>query len=495
MIKVCRSRFPESQGQSAAALLAQARRQLLLGEELRAKGYWLEKSYIAFSKVGILIRLAHARAVVSNDERTRKETMEFTKLYSTGVIIATKSLDADRPFFRYLGRIHTHYTPSYPRPPYPPPVRYWDASDISGQIRTGLKNIGKTGYMNATLQCLLASIPVVTIFTQMRLLTRQNAFRTMGMRGRLAGAFARLIAEYVWADTRTLSPTDFRTTVLCLYPNYKAGNQYDSQEFLSFLLDVVHQDMNRRAFNPILSSTKREEDERLESLSINLASEQQWQFWKTKNDSMITDYFHGQLMDRIECLTCHNTSRIFNAFSLLHVPIPDSTPKKILIQECLNALFTPEILEQQDGWNCPCCRKKQRAKRQLALFRLPPILIIHLNRFVKRDQLSKRVLNLVDFPLKELDLTSFMPSKMESEGAGLEHVDMDDPRIQVPPYKYDLCGVTNHDGNLTSGHYTAWVHCLDKWLLCDDEVIREGNSSQVVGREAYVLFYKRTKSD
>lgn len=28
----------------------------------------------------------------------------------------------------------------------------------------------------------------------------------------------------------------------------------------------------------------------------------------------------------------------------------------------------------------------------------------------------------------------------------------DDPRIQVGPYKYELYGVTNHYGNLSSGH-------------------------------------------
>lgn len=33
---------------------------------------------------------------------------------------------------------------------------------------------------------------------------------------------------------------------------------------------------------------------------------------------------------------------------------------------------------------------------------------------------------------------------------------LDDPRTQLPPYKYDLYAVTNHTGSLTGGHYTAY---------------------------------------
>lgn len=31
-------------------------------------------------------------------------------------------------------------------------------------------------------------------------------------------------------------------------------------------------------------------------------------------------------------------------------------------------------------------------------------------------------------------------------------INLDDPRTQVPPYRYDLYAVTNHFGTLSSGH-------------------------------------------
>lgn len=65
---------------------------------------------------------------------------------------------------------------------------------------------------------------------------------------------------------------------------------------------------------------------------------------------------------------------------------------------------------------------------------------------------------MVDFPLKGLDLTNYLPALLppniaKVEGYGQEEVNpTTDPRAQVPPYKYDLYGVTNHFGNLSSGH-------------------------------------------
>lgn len=64
---------------------------------------------------------------------------------------------------------------------------------------------------------------------------------------------------------------------------------------------------------------------------------------------------------------------------------------------------------------------------------------------------------MVDFPLKDLDLTNYMPSllppSMDVQGlAGQRAYGEDDPRRQTPPFKYELYGVVNHFGSLTSGH-------------------------------------------
>lgn len=75
--------------------------------------------------------------------------------------------------------------------------------------------------------------------------------------------------------------------------------------------------------------------------------------------------------------------------------------------------------------------------------------------------------------MKGLDLTGFMPKSVgggtgggvngTTNGPSVEHVNTDDPRAQIPPYKYDLYAVTNHYGNLSSGHCTFFFFFF--WLF------------------------------
>lgn len=51
-------------------------------------------------------------------------------------------------------------------------------------------------------------------------------------------------------------------------------------------------------------------------------------------------------------------------------------------------------------------------------------------------------------------MTNYMPPPLPpgSEGKSMTPISLDDPRSQVPPYRYDLYAVTNHFGTLSSGH-------------------------------------------
>jgi hypothetical protein len=53
----------------------------------------------------------------------------------------------------------------------------------------------------------------------------------------------------------------------------------------------------------------------------------------------------------------------------------------------------------------------------------------------------------VIFPMQGLDLTRYVPYRAKRGGE-----DMDDPRTQIGPFRYDLYGVSNHIGTLSSGH-------------------------------------------
>lgn len=80
------------------------------------------------------------------------------------------------------------------------------------------------------------------------------------------------------------------------------------------------------------------------------------------------------------------------------------------------------------------------------------MLLIHLKRFSVKGHFTDKMETFVDFPLKNLDLTNYMPPPLPPGINGGPRISTEDPRTQLPPYKYDLYAVTNHFGTLSSGH-------------------------------------------
>lgn len=92
---------------------------------------------------------------------------------------------------------------------------------------------------------------------------------------------------------------------ICSYAQQFAGSeQHDSQEFLSWLLDALHEDLNRVISKSTYEVTPEREAE-LEKLPQQIASEQEWRIYRMRNDSIVVDFFQGQFRNRMECMTCH----------------------------------------------------------------------------------------------------------------------------------------------------------------------------------------------
>lgn len=97
---------------------------------------------------------------------------------------------------------------------------------------------------------------------------------------------------------------------VCTYAKQFAGSeQHDSQEFLSFLLDGLHEDLNRVLNKPSHAVTPEREAE-LETLQQQVASEQEWAIYRMRNDSIVVDFFQGQFRNRMECMTCRKVGVI-----------------------------------------------------------------------------------------------------------------------------------------------------------------------------------------
>ncbi|KAG5725039.1 Ubiquitin carboxyl-terminal hydrolase 4 [Termitomyces sp. T112] len=364
------------------------------------------------------------------------------------------------------------------------PIHYW-AESLNSVC--GLHNLGNTCYMNATLQCLYATAPFLNFFRDYPWQQCINMVNPLGSKGLVTKTFESLLKDMWTKRESNIKDQLLRclTVVRTKDRQYEGNNQHDSQEFLTFLLDKIHEDLNRILTKPTEPTLTPEQEHALELRDPRRAIDEEWAKWRDSNDSIIVDLFQGQFRNRLQCSICQRTSTTYNAFSILQLSIPSYSRGTIHLQDCLDSLFRTEELKGDDRWDCPSCKTKRNATQRLSLARLPPILVIHLKRFQTSGNSAGKVDTLVHCPTRYLEFRASpdMPDEPRGGPSG-------DPRTQVGPYKYELYAVTNHRGQLNSGHYTAHVQSCGDWYLISDMNISR-LTGPVVTSEAYVLFYKR----
>ncbi|RIA96486.1 hypothetical protein C1645_687798 [Glomus cerebriforme] len=364
----------------------------------------------------------------------------------------------------------------------------------SGIGSTGLKNLGNTCFMNSIIQCLSGTVPFARYFLDGSYKRHINKTNPFGTKGVLAEAFATLI-KVLWDDSYTfVSPVTFKEAIGRFAPQFSGTEQHDSQEFLSFLLDGLHEDLNIIKNKPNIPELTPEEEEKMEYLPSHIVSEMEWEKYLMRNSSVVVSLFQGQFRNTLRCLTCYKTSTTYNAFMCLTLPIPHNyNGERVDLHQCLNSFIKEEILDGDDAWNCPRCKCRRRATKQLTISRLPDVLLIHLKRFSFNGPFRDKLETMVYFPIRNFDLTSYIPLPIE-QPSSIESKAQHELK-QSGPFVYDLFAVSNHYGGLNGGHYTACVRngYRREWHNFDDSRVSTCDEHNVMTRAAYNLFYVRTR--
>ncbi|KAG9334936.1 hypothetical protein JZ751_006258 [Albula glossodonta] len=180
----------------------------------------------------------------------------------------------------------------------------------------GLCNLGNTCFMNSAVQCLSSVPPLTEYFLKDRYQDELNVDNPLGMRGEIAKVYAELIKQLWSGKYSYVTPRPFKTQVGRFAPQFSGYQQQDSQELLAFLLDGLHEDLNRIRKKPYIQL--KDADGRPDQV----VADEAWENHTKRNDSIIVDIFHGLFKSTLVCPVCSKVSVTFDPFCYLTLPLP-----------------------------------------------------------------------------------------------------------------------------------------------------------------------------
>ncbi|CAH8828341.1 unnamed protein product [Trichobilharzia szidati] len=341
------------------------------------------------------------------------------------------------------------------------------------QTRTnGLRNLGNTCYMNSVVQCLSHTRALVHYFLDGFHERKAVVTNSLGYGGEIVKHFEVLLSALYNRPNQDAELHKFRSAVAKHQAKFSSNDQQDSLEFLLFLLDGLHEDLNE-ARSQRNSTTKPLQDQSsVEYSSSREQAEAAWIQHKDLNNSIIVSSFQGLLRSTVKCSNCHKTSITFDVFMVLSLPMEQNNACHLT--DCLKLFLEKEEMVGPCRWHCPTCNTRRDASKWIELWKLPTYLIIHLKRFRYEHGNWRKQTTNVNFPIESLDMSSFIVG----------------PKLHSS--EYALFAVLNHRGTMESGHYTTYCRNIrdGRWYEYDDENVSLLSRNEIQNDNAYILFYE-----
>eukprot|EP01062_Namystynia_karyoxenos_P066637 TRINITY_DN60543_c0_g1_i1.p1 TRINITY_DN60543_c0_g1~~TRINITY_DN60543_c0_g1_i1.p1 ORF type:complete len:734 (+),score=201.50 TRINITY_DN60543_c0_g1_i1:74-2275(+) len=336
----------------------------------------------------------------------------------------------------------------------------------------GLRNVGNTCYMNATLQCLGAS----------EALSRELRSAPEGLlRGALACALSADLKQ-MWADRcpPSIRPAEVRRAIVARNSRFQGCDQHDASELLYTVLSELHADLLAVPSPRTLVHSKAFSSEQ----EVHAAAAEVWEHYSRHNDTAVARSFATQLRQAQRCGACGAvvTNLEEPGFGAWPVRLPPATSSRCELEQCLDSCFgAEEQLERLGSEKCSSCGAAGGALHQsTVVLRAPECVTLHLLRFHQYQDAAGEFRygkhdQPVDYPVEGLDLSRYVQGG--EQGAAL----------------YDLYGVVIHRGTLQGGHYTAKVRNYEdsQWRYFNDDWVTDGATPQDDG--AFLLFYRRRR--
>ncbi|NXV16583.1 UBP10 hydrolase, partial [Cepphus grylle] len=380
----------------------------------------------------------------------------------------------------------------------------------------GLINKGNWCYINATLQALVACPPMYHLMKSIPIYSKSQRPCTSTP---MLDSFVRLMNEFtnmpvppkakqalgdkIVRDIRpgaAFEPTYiYRLLTVIKSSLSEKGRQEDAEEYLGFILNGLHEEMLTlkkllSPHNEKLSVSNGPEAQTLhedeEQDDQGEGSEDEWEQVGPRNKSSvtrqadfiqtpITDIFGGHIRSVVYQQSSKESATLQPFFTL---QLDIQSDKIRTVQDALESLVARESVQ---GYTTKT-KQEVEISRRVTLEELPPVLVLHLKRFVyEKTGGCQKLIKNIEYPV-DLEISKELLS----------------PGVKSKIFKgqrtYRLFAVVYHHGNsATGGHYTTDVFQigLNGWLRIDDQAVKVINQYQVVKpsaeRTAYLLYYRR----
>ncbi|CAM8909603.1 unnamed protein product [Rhodiola kirilowii] len=322
-------------------------------------------------------------------------------------------------------------------PPTPTPAAVFVAHEPAFRVSAGLRNLGNTCFMNAVLQCLVHTRPLVQGLSMIKHYTpcfSDEFCLVCALREHVSLSFSLL---------DVISPYKIADNLKYFSPDFVRYHQEDAHEFLQCMLNKLEK-------YPICSEDP---------------------FSVTPSDNLVKQVFGGSLVSRLQCSQCNHISCTPEDLIDFSLEIGDIST----LDGALDSFTKLEKIEDIK-LTCDRCNEKVLMEKQLIVDKAPLVASFHLKRFKNDGITVEKISKHVEYPLS-LNLHPYIVSHSE-DNAGLI---------------YDLYAVVVHSGySSNSGHYVGYVRSSPStWHEFDDSVVTRVGESYVLSQEAYILFYAK----
>ena len=232
----------------------------------------------------------------------------------------------------------------------------------------GSVNLGNTCFMNSSIACLSNCSELTYYFLSGNFEEHINKKNIDGTKGKLAIEWFKLLADYWTTSKRVGNPNNIKVIIGSKNRKFLGYNQQDSNEFMTVFLELLSEDLNKatkKVYRELYEQKNEETDLQ--------AAQRFWSLHKERNNSIITDLFHGLLKCIITCPKCKFKNITYDPFNTLTLTIPSIN--KIVQQQQNIKNEKKKLLNVKE-------RKGKKEKENICIYYVSQFSIIPTKKFV-----------------------------------------------------------------------------------------------------------------